>query len=229
MLIRKLKNKLSSSRQKKGEKQSYIDVNSSVSSEAKIIQSEIHGAVSIGDRSVINESIISGDVRIGQNTTLWGPNIQLLAQINPISIGNFCSIARDVTIQEYFHNHHKLTTYFIGRNVFGSDIKEEAVSKGEITIGNDVWIGTGCQIMSGVNIGHGVVIGANSTVTKDIPPYAIVGGVPAKIIGYRFSEEIIEELLSIEWWNWDIKKLTAKKDFFQAETITLELLKELRE
>ena len=228
MLIRKLKNKLSSSRQKKGEKQSYIDVNSSISSEAKIIESEIHGAVSIGDRSVINETIIIGSVKIGQNTTLWGPNIQVLGQVNPISIGNFCSIARDVTIQEYFHDHHKLTTYFIGRNVFGKDIKEEAISKGAITIGNDVWIGTGCQIMSGVNIGHGVVIGANSTVTKDVPPYAIVAGVPAKVISYRFEEEMIAELLKLEWWHWELSKIKKNEALFSAD-ITIDSIKNISE
>lgn len=226
MLIRKLKNKLSSA--SKGKAQSYIDPDATISSEAKIIQSEIHGKGTVGDRSAISESIIAGKVKIGQNTTLWGPNIQVLSKINPITIGNFCSIARDVTIQEFFHDHQKLTTYFIGRNVFGNDINDEIVSKGSITIGNDVWIGTGAQIMSGVTIGHGVVIGANSTVTKDIPPYAVVGGVPAKVISYRFSEEIINELLAIEWWNWDLNKLNAKKDYFQAETITLDLLKELR-
>ena len=80
-------------------------------------------------------------------------------------------------------------------------------SKGNINIENDVWIGAYSTIMSGVKIGNGAVIGASSVVTKDIPPYAIVAGNPAKIIKYRFTEEQIVSLLKIEWWNWDEYKI----------------------
>jgi serine acetyltransferase len=74
--------------------------------------------------------------------------------------------------------------------------------KGDIIVGNDVWIGAKSTIMSGVNIGNGAVIGSNSTITKDVPPYAIVVGNPGKIVKYRFTEKQIESLLKISWWDW---------------------------
>ncbi len=224
MLIRKIKNKLYLIIEKHRNKWSYIDVNAKISQSAKIFSSQLHGCVNVGERSVIYNAMVSGNIIIGKNTTLWGPNIQILAIKNSITIGNFCSIARDVTIQEYFHDHQKLTTYFIGRNIFGEPIENEVLSKGNIEIGSDVWIGTGVQIMSGVKIGHGVVVGANSVITKDIPPYAIVGGVPAKIIKYRFSQTIIDELLLLKWWNWDIEKIKQNKELFSVN-LSIELIK----
>lgn len=179
-----------------------------------MIRSEIHGPCSLGERTVVYGSMLSGQVTIGNNSTLWGSDIQVLSIKHPVKIGNFCSIARGVTIQEYFHDSGRITTYFIGRNVFGTKIEDEVLSKGPVVIGNDVWIGTGVQIMSGVAIGDGAVIAANSTVTKDIPPYAIAGGVPARVIRFRFEPEMINELLEMQWWNWDIKKIKANKELF---------------
>jgi serine acetyltransferase len=79
--------------------------------------------------------------------------------------------------------------------------------KGDIVIENDVWIGAKSTIMSGVRIHNGAVVAANSNVTKDVPPFAVVGGNPAKIIKYRFNEEQIESLLKIAWWDWDEDKI----------------------
>ena len=215
MFSRKIRNKYYLWLQKMENSHNYIDVNAKISAESKVMNSELHGSVKIGERSLIFKSLISGNITIGSNTTLWGPNIQVLAINNPISIGNFCSIARDVTIQEYFHNHQNNTTYFIGRNIFNEPIAQEVSSKGAIKIGHDVWIGTGVQIMSGVIIGNGVVIAANSTVTTDIPDYAIVGGVPAKIIKYRFDEDKIISLLELKWWFWDRDEIEKNKNFFK--------------
>jgi acetyltransferase-like isoleucine patch superfamily enzyme len=80
-------------------------------------------------------------------------------------------------------------------------------TKGDVIIGNDVWIGYGVTILSGVTIGDGAVIGACSVVTKDVPPYAIAGGNPARIVRYRFDEETIKKLLEIRWWNWPDHKI----------------------
>jgi virginiamycin A acetyltransferase len=82
-------------------------------------------------------------------------------------------------------------------------------NKGDIIIGNDVWIGYEAIIMAGVTVGNGAIIGTRALVTKDVPPYTIVGGIPAKPIRKRFSEQIISSLLEIEWWNWS-KEKTAK-------------------
>ena len=79
--------------------------------------------------------------------------------------------------------------------------------KGDIIVQNDVWIGAKSTIMSGIKISNGSIVGACSVVTKDVPPYAIVAGNPAKVVKYRFSEEQIDKLLSIAWWNWDEQKI----------------------
>lgn len=117
-------------------------------------------------------------------------------------IGCYCSIAPNVMfITGDDHRTDSISTYPYKVQILGE--KYEALSKGDIIINDDVWIGYGATILSGVMIGQGAVIAAGAVVTKDIPPYAIAGGVPAKVIKYRFSQEIIEKLLKI-----DFSKLT---------------------
>jgi len=217
MLLRRIKNRIYLLVKKWHLNQSYRDVNASVHPSVMIERVELHGKVTIEEKCKIHQAVLSGSIHIGRYTSLWGPNIQVLAHNNPITIGNFCSIARDVTIQEYFHDHSKLTTYFIGRNVFGQPIEHEVVSKGPISIGHDVWIGTGVQIMSGVTVGNGAVIAANSTVTKDVPPYAIVAGAPAKVIKFRFEQEKIDYIQNLQWWYWPLDKLVENKQLFNNQ------------
>lgn len=115
-----------------------------------------------------------------------------------LSIGNYCSIAPEVVFipsADHYLNH--ISTYPFLVKILCKDF--EGVAKGDIKIDDDVWIGYGAAIMSGVHIGQGAVIAAGAVVTKDVPPYAIVGGVPAKVIKYRFKEEMIEELLKIDY------------------------------
>lgn len=124
-------------------------------------------------------------------------------------IGRFCSIAKNVKI--VCGGNHRvdwISTYPF--NIFISEyaaIKGHPCSKGNITIGNDVWIGTGATILSGVTIGDGSVIAANATVTDDVAPYTVVGGVPAHFIKRRFDELTIKKLLEIKWWDWDYEKI----------------------
>lgn len=129
-------------------------------------------------------------------------------------IGKFCMIASDVKFIMNGANHltNALTTYPFA--IFGNGW-EKAMDgksypqKGDITIGNDVWIGYNATIMAGVTIGDGAIIATNSTVIKDVEPYSIVGGNPAAEIKKRFSAETISKLLELKWWNWDIEKITA--------------------
>ena len=100
----------------------------------------------------------------------------------------------------FYRKEHTLKT-FVDENYY-EDLQSNAEGF-SVVIGNDVWIGQGVSVKSGVTIGDGAVIGAGAVVTKDVEPYAIVGGVPAKIIRYRFSQEQINELLKIQWWNRD--------------------------
>jgi acetyltransferase-like isoleucine patch superfamily enzyme len=158
---------------------------------------------------------ISENVSIGKYTSIVGPNTQIVSKINKISIGSFCSIASGVKIQEYYHKYNRISSYYINRNIFNKNIKEDIYSKGEVIIEDDVWIGSNVVILSGVTVGRGSIIGAGSIVTKDIPKYSIVGGNPAKIIKSRFeSLEIINYIESLRWWEWDSKKMIKNKKLF---------------
>lgn len=128
-------------------------------------------------------------------------------------IGKFCMIASDVKFIMNGANHltNSLTTFpfAIFWNRWENPVKGKRHSQmGDIIIGNDVWIGYNATIMAGVNIGDGAIIATNSTVTKDVEPYTIVGGNPAKEINKRFSDNVITKLLELKWWNWDIEKIT---------------------
>lgn len=128
-------------------------------------------------------------------------------------IGKFCMIASDVKFIMNGANHltDSLSTYPFA--IFGNGWEnamegKSYPQKGNIHIGNDVWIGYNATIMAGVHIGDGAIIAANSTITKDVEPYTIVGGNPAKKIRKRFSEDVITKLLELKWWNWNIEKIT---------------------
>ena len=115
-----------------------------------------------------------------------------------LKIGHFCSIAPYVAFMlSADHYTNRISSYPFKVKVLGE--KMEGVSKGDIVVDDDVWIGYGATIMSGVHIGQGAVVAAGAVVTKDVPPYSIVGGVPAKVIKFRFEQELIEELLKIEY------------------------------
>lgn len=140
--------------------------------------------------------------------------------VNHAEIGQFCSIASNVFIGMPQHTMEFLSTSPIfteSHNALGTSwIKYDITSPHQYTyIGNDVWIGFGALIKGGVRIGDGAIIGAGAVVTKDVPDYAIVAGVPAQIIRYRFSEEIIEKLKSLEWWNLEVDTLIQIISIFQ--------------
>lgn len=139
-------------------------------------------------------------------------------------IGKFCMIASGVTFIMNGANHltEAVSTYPFA--IFGHGWAEAMdgktyPTKGDTVIGNDVWIGYNAVIMPGVQIGDGAVIASNSTVTKDVAPYTIVGGNPAKEIRRRFSEKEIEQLLELQWWNWDLEKITQNVAHLTGENI----------
>jgi len=115
--------------------------------------------------------------------------------LTKVNIGNYCSIANNVSIGQGEHDLNKVST----NSIFYENAFEE-LTKNDCEIGNDVWIGVDSIIRRGVRIGNGAVIGANSVVTKDVPPYAIVAGSPAKVIRYRFEEEKIKLIENSKWW-----------------------------
>lgn len=168
-----------------------------------IIGSRLIGQISLAEGVQAYHATVSGPVEIGRHTYLSGPRIDVVAHSNPIFIGNFCSIARGVQIQEYNHVTSGLTTAFLSRRIdpHRGISPDEIISKGPITIGHDVWIGANSIVISGVTIGTGSVIAAGAVVTKDVSPYAIVAGNPARVLRYRFEDpDQIEELLASQWW-----------------------------
>lgn len=175
-----------------------------------ISQSNLNGKIEIDENGLIHGALIAGKVTIGKNTSIWGPNISILSRLNSISIGSFCSIAKGVNIQEYNHDYERFSTYFMYKNLKNKSMDKDIVSKGNIEIGHDVWIGAYAQVLSGVKIGTGAVIGAGAVITKDVPPYAIVGGIPAKIIKYRFKDEKIKKMLKEKWWELPNEKIIKK-------------------
>ena len=141
-------------------------------------------------------------------------------------IGKFCSIACGAKFLFNSANHtlSSLSTYpfplfFEEWNLDKKNVAQSWDNKGDIIIGNDVWIGYEAVILAGVSIGDGPIIGARAVVTKDVPPYTIVGGVPAKSIKKRFSDETISSLLSIQWWNWSKEKISKNIKAIQAGKI----------
>lgn len=137
-----------------------------------------------------------------------------------LEIGCFVSIADDVTFMlSGGHHLHTLSTFPFKSRLF-ADPAPEALCKGGITIGDDVWIGYGATILSGVTVGQGAVIAAKAVVTEDLVPYGIYGGVPAKLIKYRFEKEIREQLLDIDFGKLDISTLAKNIDMLYEELNT---------
>lgn len=176
--------------------------------------STILGDVQSGESCRLFQCHVEGRVRLGRYTSLWGPVTTVIGRCEGVSIGSFCSIARQVSIQEDNHLHERTTSYFIERNIFGAEsIRDDIGSRGPITIGSDVWIGGGAQILSGVTVGHGAVVAAGAIVTHDVLPYSIVAGNPARLVRYRFREDVIATLLDVRWWDWDIERIRESRDF----------------
>lgn len=199
-----------------------------VGENVNVTNSILDGPITIGENCIVKDCLIQAqEMTIGKNTSFWGPGITIHSLQHPIKIGSYCSIAKNVTIQEYSHSLNKVSSYFMFANIFGGTVKDDVTSKGQITIGNDVWIAANAVIGSGVKIGSGAVIGANSVVLNDVPPYAVVAGAPANILRFRFSPEIINKLLLIEWWNWDYEKIKRNQIFFSRE-LSIDQFDEIR-
>lgn len=151
------------------------------------------------------------DSYIGGAEIQSGINFNYTEGVHCIQIGKYCAFAEKITF--LINLNHDYKSVFQGNPSFVSQTRPSKLKrKGSVLIQNDVWVGHGVTLLSGITIHNGAIIGAESIVTKDVPSYAIVAGNPAKIIGYRFPEEQRAALDEIAWWNWDLAKLTKRKD-----------------
>lgn len=178
--------------------------------------------ITVGDFTIYND-FVHDPRQFEKNNVLYHYPINH----DKLKIGKFCSIACGAKFLFNSANHtmKSLSTYPfpIFFEEWGLDIRDITSAwdnKGDIVIGNDVWIGYEAVIMAGVTIGDGAVIGTRAVVTKDVPPYTIVGGVPARQIRKRFSEDKIEYLLNLKWWDWPIEKISQNIEFIKSADLT---------
>ena len=166
--------------------------------------------IEVGDFTIYND-FVNDPCDFQQNNVLYHYPVNG----DRLAIGRFCSIACGASFLMNSANHAmgSLSTYvfpiFYEEWDHGMVVTEAWDNRGDILIGNDVWIGYEAVILSGVTIGDGAIVAARSVVTKDVPPYTIVGGVPAKPIRRRFDRETIDALLELRWWDWPAEKLAG--------------------
>lgn len=177
--------------------------------------------IEVGDYTIYND-FVSNPCDFEKNNVLYHYPVNE----DRLIIGKFCSIACGAKFMFTSGNHamQSLSTYtfpifFDEWELDSKDICDAWENKGDTVIGNDVWIGYDAVIMQGVKIGDGAIIGARAVVTKDVPPYTIVAGVPTRIIRRRFDEQTITKLESIRWWNWDYEKIKRYIPFIQKGDI----------
>lgn len=190
----------------------------------------------IRGKSILN-SKINSTAKIYSGTSFYNSNIGRYSyvgydcEVYNCDIGSFCSIANGfiaggakhpidwVSTSPVFYNVNGGTGYHLGNNEI------ELVKR--TIIGHDVWIGSRVIVMQGVKIGNGAIIGAGSVVTKDVPPYAIVAGCPAKVIRYRFDDNIINKLETLKWWNLSDNQLTKLSKWIGNPIVFIERCKEI--
>jgi chloramphenicol O-acetyltransferase type B len=194
-----------------------------------IYNSEIDRNTLIGDNCSIFNSCLESHVSIYSGSNIIDSTIGRFTYIaeqsnlNLVKVGRFCSIGSQIICGNGDHPTDFVSThpvFFSNLNQCGTSFTEKNLfeERKEIIIGNDVWIGSRVFVRDGVKIGNGAIIGAGAVVVKDVPAYAIVGGVPAKIIRFRFPEHIIQELQDIKWWDLpeeklrEVQPLIAQKD-----------------
>ena len=168
------------------------------------------------DVSIHWRSTICGNVYVGDHTNINGP----CYLSGNVAIGKWCAIAHELRVRssnhavEYPNMQAKLNVRYGFVDVHG-------VEKGAVYVGNACWLGDRVTVLSGVNIGDGAIIGAGAVVTKDVPPFSIAVGNPARVIKQRFEDEVIEALLEIEWWHWSDARIGRNKLFFETNLTEL--------
>lgn len=195
--------------------------NVSIGDDSIIERCKIGNGVAINRRCHINDSTLGDFLAIGVNCI-----------IRATVMGSFCSLAPSIDIGGKNHNYKRVTTLTETRfrQLINSEKPHYPSPETFTKIGNDVWIASRVNILRNVTVGDGACIGAGAVVTKDVPPYAIVAGVPAKVIKYRFEEKFVEELLKIKWWNWPREVIVKNMDWLlsnDVNEVNIEKMKEI--
>lgn len=211
------------------------EVNSSaiLYNNVRVTNSIVGANCSIGDNTSILKSKIDEGVILNRNCSIdqaeigFGTYINQNGVVKKSTIGKFCCISWNVTIyagENHNFNAPSMYTSYHWKHLFGSSSVKSPELQQKTTIGNDVWIGNGAIIINGVSVGDGAIIGAGAVVTKDVSPYSIVAGVPAKNLRKRFSDDIINQLLQIKWWNWPKDLIAANEQLLRGSDLTEESL-----
>lgn len=227
---------------------------SNVDISSKVINSVLSNETTIYKNCIIKDSYFEGPGFVGDGSKIDNSKLQrysrtgklnhlYFAELGPHTytgqntvimhskIGSFTSISWNVSIGAPEHDLYRITTHTFLYNKY-DDLLNDSIEPYDrfrdiCIVGSDVWIGAGVTILRGVEIGHGAVVGANSIVTKSIPPYAIVAGNPAKVLKYRFHGSIVNKLLDIQWW--ELSDMFIKKHFDYFNSVpTLDKLDELK-
>ena len=192
-------------------------------SHRRTYQSQNRGVV-LGSHVQLNQVTLEDYVGIAHHAQVSesslgrGTSIGRYSKVRQAQIGRYCSVAWDVTIGAPAHPLNRISTHaFAYRKQFGLVQQDLPFPQKVTTIGNDVWIGCSAILISGVTVGDGAVIGAGAVVTKDVPPYAVVAGVPARKLRDRFPPALQQVLLESAWWNWSPEKLRRLLPIFQQE------------
>ena len=157
-------------------------------------------------------------IKVGRFTYGVGEQTALLFRDDDlVEIGSYCSFAFGVVIVASGEHFYERVANFPFRAAWLGDSDADTHRKGPVRIGNDVWVGAKATILSGVTIGDGAVVAAGAVVVDDVPPYAIVGGVPARVLKFRFSPDVVAQLLAIRWWDWPEVEVRAHMDLFYAD------------
>ena len=205
--------------------QSFIGKDAIIYKDAYIKNSIFHNNTFAGEGSFVEHSTLNEYARVQRYNNITYVNLGKHTYtgrnttIMHTEIGKFCSIAWNVTIGAPEHNYNLVTSHsFLYYEYDKLNMGEQVYNLFNkfCVIGNDVWIGAGAVILRGVKIGDGAVIGANATVTKEVPPYAIVVGNPASVIKYRFEQKCINKLLDIKWWDLSDEDIRENIEFFSS-------------